>query len=216
MINPDHPSPSLVEVLGRLGADAVFVDCEHGNYTYERIEDMVRAAHLTGMAVILRPDSDEAWRLTRYLARGIDGLMVPHVETVQQARKIVDALKNALPTSAENIILIPMLESVQALEHLSEIVAMREVDAVFCGSGDLAKSMGHTNKLHPEVRAKVNEVMARIAAGGKAPGRMVRPTDLQDCVESGARLLYIHANELLGLATQKFIEQVRESGARAG
>ena len=79
-INPDYPSPGLVEFLGRAGVDAIFIDCEHGSAGFERVEEMARAARLTGMAAIVRPMAADGGLMTRYLERGIDGLIGPHVD----------------------------------------------------------------------------------------------------------------------------------------
>jgi 2-keto-3-deoxy-L-rhamnonate aldolase RhmA len=56
LCHSSHPSPSLVERLGQLGADAVLLDAEHGSVGRDRVEEMSRAAALAGTAAIIRPE----------------------------------------------------------------------------------------------------------------------------------------------------------------
>ena len=57
VVNPDHPSPSLTEYVAGLGFDGVFIDCEHGMATVERVQEMCRAARAAGVQSIVRPES---------------------------------------------------------------------------------------------------------------------------------------------------------------
>lgn len=209
MVNVNHPAPGLVEVLAKGGADAIFIDCELGPHSLTDVENLVRAAHLAGLSAILRPDNAESWRLARFLARDIDGLMIPHVEGRGAAAKLVEILRYFRADDHADKLLVIMIESLEGLESLPEILATDGVDAVFCGSGDLGKSMGYTDKRHPAVQAKVAEIMATVARAGKAPGRFVRFDDLESCMQGGARLLYIHANHFIEHAMKEFAARVR-------
>ena len=60
VFNPNFPSPALVEHMGGLGVDVIFIDCEHGTADFERVEELARAARAGGMTSILRPWSTEA------------------------------------------------------------------------------------------------------------------------------------------------------------
>jgi hypothetical protein len=76
-----------------LGADAIFVDCEHGSWSFEDVRVTAQAIRGAGGAAIVRPHSHERPILIRYLNAGADGLMVPMVDTADQARAIVDAVR---------------------------------------------------------------------------------------------------------------------------
>jgi len=95
VINPDYPSPALVEFIAGLGFDGIFVDCEHGMATIERVQEMCRAARAAGVQSIVRPDSDQGWQITRYLDAGAGGVMVPHIDTPDDARAIVETVRYA-------------------------------------------------------------------------------------------------------------------------
>lgn len=58
VVNPDHPSPSLTEFIGGLDFDGVFIDCEHGVASVERVQDMCRAARAAGVKSIVRPETN--------------------------------------------------------------------------------------------------------------------------------------------------------------
>ena len=97
VLNPDHPSPSLTEFVASLGFDGVFIDCEHGVASVERVQDMCRAARAAGVQSIVRPESDAPFLITRYLDAGAGGIMVPHVESAAAAREIVETVRYARP-----------------------------------------------------------------------------------------------------------------------
>src|SRR5690606_20296765 len=142
----------LVEFLGSLGIDAIFIDCEHGSAGFEKVEDMARAARLTGAAAIVRPASQDSWLITRYLDRNIDGLIVPHVDTADQARALVETVRYARPRDHQDKIVIAQIESPQAVENLPELLAVDGIDVYFIGPGDLSATMGFVGQAnHPEV-----------------------------------------------------------------
>ena len=87
------PSAPVVEMLGALGFDWVLIDNEHGSITVDNSEDMVRAAELSGIAPIVRPVANKPEIIAPFLDRGAWGVQVPHVNTAEEARSAVDAVK---------------------------------------------------------------------------------------------------------------------------
>ena len=76
VVNPDHPSPSLTEFVAGLGFDGVFIDCEHGMATVERVQEMCRAARAAGVQSVVRPEHQRAAppdALSRRRSRRADG-----------------------------------------------------------------------------------------------------------------------------------------------
>ena len=211
MVNVNYPAPGLVPILAEAGADAVFIDCELGAHSLIDVDNLVTAAHLAGIGTFLRPDCPEPWALARYLARGIDGLMVPHMEGVGTAARIVETIRYFRPDDHEHMTTIVMVESLEGLKALPDMLATDGIDVVFCGSGDLARSMGYHDKTHPDVQAKVAEIMRTITAGGKVAGRFVRFDNVRECVEAGVGLLYIHANHFLLEGARNFRERMAGS-----
>src|SRR5689334_18981600 len=81
VIAPFATSAGLVEMLGYLGFDGVFLDGEHGPAGWEEMENMVRAADLADYTSIMRVDHNDAATITRALDRGAGGIQVPHINT---------------------------------------------------------------------------------------------------------------------------------------
>ena len=127
---------------------------------------------------------------------GAKNLLIPMVDTPEQARRMVSATRypplgirgvgsavaraslwNArtdyLDHADEEVCLLVQAETVTALSHLKDICAVDGVDGVFIGPADLAASMGHRGHPdHPEVQAAIEQAMATIVASGKAAGTL--------------------------------------------
>ena len=205
MINPDHPSPSLVEFIGGLGFDAVFIDCEHGMAGIERVQDMCRAAHVAGAAAIVRPDANEPWLITRYLDAGANGVMVPHIHTADAARELVQAVRYARHADHGSKLVVAMVESTQALANLPDILGVDGIDVFFVGPGDLSNTLGMPGqRFHPKVRELVMQAALRIVEAGKVAGTLVKRENAADYVQGGFRFLYEHANAFLAEGAQNF------------
>lgn len=198
VLNPDHPSPSLTEFVAGLGFDGVFIDCEHGMASIERVQEMCRAARVAGVRSIVRPESDAPFLITRYLDAGADGVMVPHVETAATARRIVETVRYARPKDYRDKVVIIMIESLTAVANLAELVSVEDVDVFFIGPNDLSHSMGYPAQMHhPEVKMTIKEVSARIREAGKIPGTLVVGETAAEFTAAGCLYLYAHANSFL-------------------
>lgn len=203
MLNPDHPSPSLVEFIGGLGVDAIFIDCEHGMAGPERVQEMCRAARLAGVVPVVRPEAHQPWLVTRYLDAGAGGVMVPHIDTAEDARQLVATVRNA---DAAAVLIVVLLESTLALDNLPSILGVEGIDVFFVGPGDLSKSLGLPGqRFHPQVRSRVEAAGRTIVAAGKVAGTLVRSDNAADYVNAGFRFLYEHANALLAESVRRFV-----------
>ncbi len=117
--------------------------------------------------------------LIRYLNAGADGLMVPMVDTADQARAIVDAVRYALPSNHEKRIVIAMIETVGAIDDLEAMLEVDGIDVFFIGPGDLSQDMGYApapafGEPRPQpVMAKVGEGVSKILAAGRLAGTLV-------------------------------------------
>src|SRR5256885_4188919 len=168
------PSPPVVEMLGALGFDWILLDNEHGSITVDTAETCITAAELSGMAPIVRPVGNKPEIIAPFLDRGAWGVQVPHVNTADEARAAVDAVKYApeghrgifsggrpanygfkgstadyARDANRNTLVCLMLEEVPAIENLPELVTVPGVDVYFIGSGDPSQSMGYTRPPAP-------------------------------------------------------------------
>lgn len=86
-----YPSLAAVEFAHRAGFDSIHLDGEHGAFSPPDIDNMVAAAHMSGMSVTCRPRNFQSTEIIMWLDRGIQGFMAPHVETGEDAKALVEA-----------------------------------------------------------------------------------------------------------------------------
>jgi 2-keto-3-deoxy-L-rhamnonate aldolase RhmA len=203
MINPNHVSSGLAARMAELGADAIFIDCEHGTASFEEAREMARAARSGGGGAILRPDSHQRSIITRYLNAGVDGVMVPLINTAEQAKTMVATVRHACPSDHDKRLVVAMIETVEALSNLDAILAVEGIDVFFVGPGDLSQSMGFMPSVprgqsRPrEVLDAVEKALARIRKAGKIAGTLVIEEDIAHWSKHGAQLLYCHIDPFL-------------------
>lgn len=234
-------SPEIVELFGIIGYDFVMIDCEHGGMSVDQVENMVRAAEVFGVTPIARvPDRADA-TLLRFLDRGVQGVIVPHVNTPEQAEAVVRAARyypeghrgaatgrahdynvhvNRVESSKwinEQTLVIPMVEETQAVDNLEAILRVPGVDVLHVASNDLGQSMG--NPPVAEVRRLMGELVGRIRAGGVGAGVGGNaPTDFQgvaDLIGKGANFVTISSLSLLRMGADTFRSEVEAAVARA-
>jgi 2-keto-3-deoxy-L-rhamnonate aldolase RhmA len=211
MLTPHHASSGLAVRLVELGADAIFVDCEHGTWSFEDVRMAGQAIRGAGGAAIVRPHSHERPLLIRYINAGADGLMVPMVDTADQARAIVEAVRYACPADPEQRLIIAMIETPTAIENIDRLLAVDGIDVFFIGPGDLSQNMGYPpappfGQPRPEaVMERVAFAVKKIRAAGKIAGTLVTSEELPSLLELGAQYFYIHSDPFLraGLACVK-------------
>jgi 4-hydroxy-2-oxoheptanedioate aldolase len=211
MVNAHHVSSGLAARLCELGADAVFLDCEHGSASYEDVRAMAAAARGAGGSAIVRPDSHVRPTMIRYLNNGADGLMVPMVDTAAQARAIVETVRYACPADYEKRLVICMIETLEAIANLDDILAVEGVDVLFIGPGDLSQSMGYLPSVplgeeRPQVvQEAVGAAVAKIRAAGRIAGTLVFEHEMERWAKAGVQFFYIHSDPFLrtGLARMR-------------
>jgi 4-hydroxy-2-oxoheptanedioate aldolase len=230
VIAPFANSAGLVELLGHLDFDGVFIDCEHGPSGWEDVENMVRAAEVAGYSSVVRVDRNDAATITRALDRGAGGVQVPHVNTAAEAQAVVEHAKYAplghrgwsgwravfgedsaeYPRRAnEQTLVVVMLEEVEALSNLDSILQIEHVDVFFVAPGDLAQSMGYPGHVdHPNVAAAIEDALRRIRAAERTSGTLTTPAMLDRHLELGVQFLYIGLPSLLSPAAKEFTQKV--------
>ena len=207
MINPVVTAPSLVEFMGKLGFDSIMIDCEQGSADMERVEEMARAAKLGGMCAIARVQSPAPWMVERTMFRGVQGIVVPRLDSVADAKEVLDNVQYCFPKSYRDKIVIVQVETLGMVADLDRVLQMDGIDAYFIGPVDLAKAMGHKGDYsQPEVMQAMEDIAKRVRAAGKAVGSMVTPDDAAYWVARGVNVLYAHATDMLGVAAAMFLK----------
>ena len=189
-------SPYVAEILSGSGYDWLLIDGEHGPSDMPRMAAQLGALRRSPAHAIVRPPMGEAWLLKQLLDQGAQTFLIPMVETAEQARALVRAVRypphgirgvgaglgrasdfnrtpDYLATANAEICLLVQIESRAGLAALDEIAAVEGVDGLFIGPSDLAADMGLLgNPGAPEVLAVITDAFRRIEAHGKARGIM--------------------------------------------
>ncbi|MGH7263867.1 MAG: HpcH/HpaI aldolase family protein [Candidatus Rokuibacteriota bacterium] len=229
------PSPQAVEMVGKLGFDWVLIDCEHGSISPESVELMAMAAELTGATPIARPWTNSAEAILQVMDRGVLGVQVPHVNTADDARRAVEAVKfhplgtrglaaGTRPASygfglamseyvaeanRETLVCV-QLEEEEALRNLDQILAVEGVDVFFIGPSDLSQSMGYPGRADAApVREAMDKGFAAIAAAGKVPGSAGGTPATARYLAQGVGYLYTHLTTLLATGASAYLDAVR-------
>ena len=197
-VNPGGPGIAAVDAMARHGAHILFIDCERTPVGVSDAAVMARAARAAGLHSLLRSESRDPAVLLRYLDCGVDGLVLPQVETATDCAMLHRvAADHALgePRAA----LVVQIETVAGVAAVDIIGTAPGIDAVLLGPNDLALSMGLPGQPgHAEVVGQVRSVAARLSALGRPWGLPVAPGTIGDWVGQGARLLYVPLEQLIG------------------
>jgi 4-hydroxy-2-oxoheptanedioate aldolase len=229
------PSPQMVEMAAHAGFDWVLIDMEHGTIGLETAELMCMAAEARGITPIVRPRNNASAEITSVMDRGAVGVQVPHINTVDDARRALAAVKfgpgdnrglaagtrpdsyglaKAMPdfvraANAESLVCI-QLEHAKAIENVDALLAVDDLDVYFIGPSDLSQSMGHPgNPKAPPVKDAIEKTLARIVAAGKTPGMPATADNLDQVIASGCRYIYTHLPKLFGAGASAFLSKGR-------
>ena len=193
------------EICALAGFDWLLVDGEHAPNNLSSIQAHLQTiAAYPGNHAIARVPVGDTVIIKQYLDLGVQTLLVPMVDTAEQAAQIVQAMRypqddghggvrgmagarasrwghytNYAKEANEQVCLLVQAESQMALDNLDAIVNTPGVDGVFIGPADLSASMGHVGQqAHPEVKAAIEEAFRRILKAGKAPGILTPDEEL--------------------------------------
>ncbi|MDH7794385.1 MULTISPECIES: HpcH/HpaI aldolase/citrate lyase family protein [unclassified Beijerinckia] len=217
-------SPYTTELCAGAGFDFLVIDGEHAPNDIPSIMAQLQAMKGSSSHAIVRPPVGETSLIKQVLDIGAQTILVPIVETVEQAQQLVAAVRypplgvrgvagltratqfgkatSYLQRANDEVCLLVQVETRKGLDNLNEIAAVDGVDGVFIGPADLSAALGHLgNMSHPEVRATIEDCMKRIAAAGKAPGiLMADEVFAQRCLDLGA--LFVAVNTDITLFAQ--------------
>jgi 2-keto-3-deoxy-L-rhamnonate aldolase RhmA len=210
LCHSSHPSPSLVERLAQLGADAVLIDAEHGSVGRNTVEEMSRAAALAGTAALIRPEGSLTHLITSYLGCGVDGFMLPMIMSPAHAKQMVDYFQFSAPSDHADRTLVLMIERIEAVDTLPEILRIPGVDAYMVAPDDLALSMNDWKPggVTPKVAAAIDRAIKTIVDAGKACGARIDFDTVPAFVEKGVTLLYTHADHMLAAGAKQYFSIV--------
>lgn len=197
------------EAVATCGFDWVMVDTEHTPNAPEQVQAMLQAIAPYPTHAGVRPGWNDAVEIKRLMDAGAQTILVPYVQTAEEARAAVaavlypplgvrgvsgltrasrfGAIPNYTATANTEICLLVQVETKAALGHIEAIAAVDGVDGIFIGPADLAASLGYPGQLdHPAVKAAILNAVRRIKATGKAAGILgADPAFLREAVAAG-------------------------------
>ncbi len=207
--------PHVVGITAGAGFDYVLGDLEHTAMSLRELEGLVRAADAAGIVPATRVAGPDKADILAALETGVRALMVPAIETAEEARSVIDAARYApvgrrgmyyigynsdycgvAPTTYfrdcnEELLIMLQIETVRGVENAAEIARIPGVDCLFIGPADLTQSLGVSWEFeHPSVWDAIRRTFRAAREAGVAAGIM--PTGLdyaRRCHEEGARLL---------------------------
>lgn len=182
------------EIAANAGFDWVLIDGEHAPNDLKSILYQLQAIEAYPTQAVVRPVIGDVALIKQLLDIGAQTLLIPMVETAEQAKLMVSAtryppegirgvgaalarasrwnnLPNYLHEAEQQICVLVQIESKKGLENLDEILQVEGVDGVFIGPADLSAALGHLgNPGHPDVQQVIVSSIQKIRKAGKAAG----------------------------------------------
>jgi 4-hydroxy-2-oxoheptanedioate aldolase len=187
------PRIEVVELLAGAGFDAVVLDLEHGPYSIESLPPLVAASRSAEVACLVRVTGNSAQEIGSVLDIGVDGIVVPHIQSEASAAAVVDAARFApegrrganpyvraarysadetyLTTANASTVAIGMVEGTEGLEAVESILGVKGLDAILLGPVDMSMALGVPGlPEHPTVVASITGIVEQARARGVATG----------------------------------------------
>jgi 2-keto-3-deoxy-L-rhamnonate aldolase RhmA len=193
-------SASITEMAVALGLDWVVIDAEHGHLDWKDINEHIRAAVRSDTVVLVRLAERSTALTKRVLDIGADGVVIPWIETAEQLREAVrdccyppegqrgiggeratawgQCMAEHTAEANQNVLVIPILERVQAVPHLSELCRVDGVDVFFFGPADFSASAGF------RVSGKTLVSPSKFRRLFRTPARSCWKTSTKTCITS--------------------------------
>ena len=185
------PSPVTAEIMARAGFDMMTVDLQHGLIDYQLALTMLQVLQGLPAPVLARVPWNEPGILMKCLDAGFAGVICPMINTVADARALVQSTRYApigsrsfgptranmvhgasyVKTANRSVLVFAMIETREALGNLEAILSVEGIDGVYVGPSDLGLSLGFEPTLDPSA-PEVLQAIAAIAARTKAAGRL--------------------------------------------
>jgi 4-hydroxy-2-oxoheptanedioate aldolase len=209
-------SPLVTEVLAQSGLDFQIIDLEHGPFAIDKVYLHVSACENSQCTPLVRIPSNSDWMALQALDQGAHGVVVPHIDTVDDANIFVDATKyhpqgnrgftpfskaggftnvnvdKYVGRAIDETINIVIIESKEGLDNLEEILKVGAIDIVYFGAYDLSQALGHPgNTKHPEVVQAIQQGVNLVNGADKYAGGFVPQSknEIQELLDMGMKFI---------------------------
>lgn len=209
-------SPLATEAMAHGGFDFQIIDLEHGPFELGRVHEQVSACAATDCSPLVRVPANQNWMVLQALDQGAHGVVVPHIDSVADARALADAARyhprgrrGFTPFSKaggftnrfagkyaakanEEVITVVIVESREGIDALDAILEVEGVDVVYFGAYDISQVVGHPGEVrHPKVIDTISDGVARAVRAGKVAGGFVPQSkdDVKWLLDMGMRFI---------------------------
>jgi 2-dehydro-3-deoxyglucarate aldolase/4-hydroxy-2-oxoheptanedioate aldolase len=181
-------SPQVAEIISITGFDWVMIDMEHSSLSLENVENALQVTGEKLLRIVRVPGNDEIW-IKRVLDTGCDGILVPMVNTAEEARRVVQSSKyplegkrsvglarahkfgpgftDYLEGANKNLVIMIQIENIEGVRNIDAILEVKGIDSIFIGPYDLSASMGLTGQLsHPDVVSTIKIIKDKCRKAG--------------------------------------------------
>lgn len=235
------PSSFSAEVMAHQGFDSLTVDMQHGVIDYQAAVTMLQAISTTSTVPLARVPWNDPAHLMKTLDAGVYGVICPMISTREQAEALVQACKYpprgfrswgpvraSIYAGADygdhadaEVVVMPMIETADALKNLDEILSVPGVDAIYVGPSDLSLALGYKPRLD-QTDAGVVEAQKKIVAACKKHGVVAgihnnSAAYALQMIEQGYQFVTVASDSrLLAVRAAEEVAVVRNAGVKAG
>jgi 2-keto-3-deoxy-L-rhamnonate aldolase RhmA len=206
----------IAQIAKTSGFDWLFIDCEHNSMGTDTAAQIASASLAVGITPVVRVAGKEHWLSSRMLDNGAQGIVVPHVDTELEAKRIADHCRfpplghrsmggglqqigfASMPVGEasrvvnEETLVVVMLESPRGIENCEAIAAVPGIDALLIGTNDLCFEMGIPGQFNdPRIAEAYRKTIAACRKHGKFAGMggMYTPELLERHINMGVQLI---------------------------
>ncbi len=229
-------SPYLVHMIARCGFDFVYIDMEHSSMDLETVADLCFTAQMSDIVPIVRPSGKLPHLISKPLDVGAMGLLIPHVDTAEEAREVIRHAKYQplgergmnlggvhtgftppdgqlfIETMNRESIIIVQIESQKGIDNIDDILSVEGIEGAVIGRSDLSQDLnipGQTQ--HPKVLECVERMIDACKRRGAYPGLLVKDVKgAKEWIDKGIQIVPVaNATSLLMKAYKEIVAGIR-------
>lgn len=218
--------PDITDIVGKMGFDFINFDTQHTPLSIESVQSMMQAMSYSDSTPIVRVQWNDFAMINQALDIGAYGLIIPFVNTKEDAVKALQyatfppkGLRSYGPrraimrdpeymaTADEEVLVIPQIETKEALDNIESILSLDRIEAFFVGPYDLSRSLGvFTQWTSPAFQKALEKVLDAAEKTGTAPGMLALTEEVERTIERGFRLINIGSD--VGFLMQTAAESI--------
>ena len=204
-------NPDIADILGKVGFDFINFDTQHTPLNIATVQNMMQAMSYSASTPIIRVQWNNISMINRALDIGAHGVIIPFVNTKEDA---VTALKNAtypprgirsygprraimrdpdyMATADDEILILPQIETREALENIDSILSVDGIEAFFVGPYDLSRTLGiFMQWKNPVFEKALEKILNAAEKSDTVPGMLALTEEAERTIERGFRLVNI-------------------------